>query len=193
MSSPAARSRLPIISKPEPLTQQSAIDIASQDATKSSVSLPTVIPAAARSPRRSPSPISIKRKRPKSYAVDVVCGIPHPSPTHALAASHDFSHLITGSEDGYIRDYDVFAGLNGKTFLTANQRHHCGVGGVVDGLMKAGQIRSWWENSDMSQINEHGPPPMTIPVTPVYSLLMHSQALWALSGTNVGIFQYFNV
>ena len=50
------------------------------------------------------------------------------------------THLLTGSDDGYIRDYDVFAAVNGKVFLTAPQRQHCG---VIEGIMKAGQIRYW--------------------------------------------------
>jgi hypothetical protein len=119
---------------------------------------------------------------PGSYTVEAVCAIAHPAPTHALASSFCMSHLLTGSDDGYIRDYDVFAAVNGKSFLTAPQRHHCG---VVEGIMKAGQIRSWWENPDMSRFN--GPTPVSDDpsISPVYSLLMHSDALWALAGSNV--------
>ena len=90
------------------------------------------------------------------------------------------SHLLTGSDDGYIRDYDIFSGVNGKVFLTAPQRHHCG---VMEGLMKAAQIRLWWENP-VNLATLPGPvdePPLCAP----YSLLMHSDALWALAGTEV--------
>jgi transcriptional activator SPT8 len=92
------------------------------------------------------------------------------------------SHLLTGSDDGYIRDYDVFAAVNGKSFLTAPQRHHCG---VVEGIMKAGQIRSWWENPDMSRFNGATQVSDDPSTSPVYSLLMQSDALWALAGSNV--------
>ena len=92
------------------------------------------------------------------------------------------SHLLTGSDDGYIRDYDIFAAVNGKSFLTAPQRHHCG---VVEGIMKAGQIRSWWGNPDMSRFNGAAQISEEPSLSPVYSLLMQSDALWALAGSNV--------
>lgn len=86
-------------------------------------------------------------------------------------------HLVTGSEDGYIRDYDIFSAVNGKMFLTAPQRHHAG---VVEGSLKAGQIRSWWENP--------GTPTTSADAgrLPVHSLALQSEALWGLSGTDVG-------
>lgn len=91
------------------------------------------------------------------------------------------THLLTGSDDGFVRDYDIFATVNGKTTLTAPQRHHCN---VVEGNMKAGQIRSWWENPDF--VPQSGYPPMgDSSPCPVYSLAMHSDAIWALGGANV--------
>ncbi|KII88424.1 hypothetical protein PLICRDRAFT_623739 [Plicaturopsis crispa FD-325 SS-3] len=152
-----------------------------------------------RSRSRSLSPAEIRRKTlvspagrqaPRTYTVEAVCAIPHPVPTHALASSACMTHLLTGSDDGYIRDYDIFTALNGKVFLTAPQRHHCG---VVEGLMKAGQIRSWWENPDMTQ------PPDVVTgadeptLSPVYSLAMHSDAMWALAGTDAGHINLFTV
>lgn len=92
------------------------------------------------------------------------------------------THLITGSEDGYIRDYDIFAALNSKNFLSAPQRHHTG---VVEGLMKAGQHRFWWENNLSSTFAGVGEDRTLVPV---YSLTMHSDALWALAGTDVCLF-----
>ena len=135
---------------------------------------------------RSPSPATIRRfniiptiKHPRSYTVEAICAIAHPEPTHALAASRCMSHLLTGSVDGYIRDYDVYAAVNGKTFLTAPQRQHCG---VVEGTMKAGQLRFWWENpaaaaySDLVEDTSRDQ---------VCSLAMQSDALWALAGSEV--------
>jgi transcriptional activator SPT8 len=90
------------------------------------------------------------------------------------------THLLTGSDDGYIRDYDIFSAVNGKNFLTAQQRHHCG---VIEGTMKAGQIRCWWENPVKPP--GLGAPPRESRLAPVYSLLMQSDALWALSGSDV--------
>lgn len=102
-------------------------------------------------------------------------------PTHALASSLCLTHLLTGSDDGFVRDYDIFSAVNGKIFLTAQQRHHCG---VIEGTMKAGQIRYWWENPGRTNfppgMAQEDPSP-----APVYSLAMHSDAVWALAGTDV--------
>jgi transcriptional activator SPT8 len=92
------------------------------------------------------------------------------------------SHLLTGSDDGYIRDYDIFSAVNGKLFLTAPQRHHCG---VVEGIMKAGQIKCWWPNpsSGHGMGPEGGADESTL--SPVFSMLTHSDALWTLAGSSV--------
>lgn len=126
---------------------------------------------------------------PRSYNIEAICAIAQPVPTHALASSACLTHLLTGSDDGYIRDYDIFTSVNGKTFLSAPQRHHAS---VVEGLMKAGQLRCWWENPS-SPISQPGI--LTIEEEPglasVYSLAMHSDALWALAGTDVRFFLDF--
>ncbi|KAF5330328.1 hypothetical protein D9619_005640 [Psilocybe cf. subviscida] len=130
-------------------------------------------------------------KPPRSFTVEAICAIPHPVATHALAASACMSHLLTGSEDGYVRNYDIFAAVNSKNFLTAPQRHHAG---VVEGLMKSGQLRFWWENptsQDASRMqglfeDESG-------LAPVYSLAMQSDALWALAGSDAGYINLFTL
>ncbi|KAF9227669.1 WD40 repeat-like protein [Gyrodon lividus] len=150
---------------------------------------------------RSPSPAEVRKRTlnfpfthrsqlPRSFTVEAICALPHPVPTHALASSFCMTHLLTGSDDGYIRNYDIFAAVNGKVTLTAPQRHHCN---VVEGNMKSGQIRSWWENPDTvnsqtgySQGNEPS-------LSPVYSLAIQSDALWALGGTSRGHINLFTV
>lgn len=137
--------------------------------------------------QRSLSPSYLRKERlladlvwPKSYTVEAVAAIPHPVPTHALASSLCMSHLLTGSDDGYIRDYDVFSAVNGKVFLTAPQRHHCG---VIEGILKGVPIRCWWENPlDPSSMNGMVDDQS---LASVYSLLIQSDALWALSGSEV--------
>ncbi|KAI0082645.1 WD40 repeat-like protein [Panus rudis PR-1116 ss-1] len=145
--------------------------------------------------RKSPSPAQARLARliadlriPRSYTVEAICAIPHPVPTHSLAASACMTHLLTGSDDGYIRDYDIYSGVNGKIFLTAPQRHHCG---VMEGLMKAAQLRCWWENP--VGFNGLNGPIEDVPVCPPYSLLMHSDALWCLSGSDQGNINLFTV
>jgi transcriptional activator SPT8 len=135
---------------------------------------------------RSASPAHARREKlrftvsgnkplPRSYIVEAICAIPHPVPVHALASSQCMSHLITGSDDGIVRDYDIFAAVNGKTLLTAPQRQYCG---VVEGIMKAGHLRYWWEVLDQM-------PDADNPCSPILSLAMHSDALWAVSGSQV--------
>ncbi|KAH9935015.1 WD40-repeat-containing domain protein [Fomitopsis serialis] len=143
---------------------------------------------------RALSPASLRRAalttslgHPRSYTVEAICAIPHPVPTHSLAASACMTHLLTGSDDGYVRDYDIFSAVNGKFFLTAPQRHHCG---VMEGLMKAGQIRCWWENPAPP---DAAAPPEEPVLCPVYSLAMHSDALWALAGSDRGHINLFTV
>ena len=140
------------------------------------------------------SPAWIRRSKlvpsvlhPRSYTVEAICAIAHPEPTHSLASSMCMTHLLTGSQDGYIRDFDVFAAVNGKTFLTAPQRQHCQ---VVEGTMKAGQLRTWWENpaapagaDDVIEDTSR---------SAATSLAMHSDALWALAGTEVRLYHPFS-
>lgn len=146
--------------------------------------------------KRSLSPAQVRKKTlvapigkqvpSGSYTVEAISALPHPVPTHALASSLCMTHLLTGSNDGYIRDYDVFAAVNSKIFLTAPQRHHSG---VVEGIMKSGQLRFWWENPVLPDASKIGGMPgmvMQPPgLSPVYSLAMHSDALWTLAGTDV--------
>ncbi|KAG8787382.1 Transcription factor spt8 [Serendipita sp. 397] len=141
-------------------------------------------------PRRSISPASIRRERLrippfqcKSYAIEPVCAIPHPSPTNALAASTCMTHLLTGSDDGYIRIYDLIASVNGRTFLTAPQRSHCGLG---DTLMRAGILRCWWPATTQERYDAGESPA-------VYSLACQSDALWALSGSANGEIYLYTV
>ncbi|KAH9063329.1 WD40 repeat-like protein [Lactarius vividus] len=160
-----------------------AIEAGAEDATDG------VTPPSQRTRSLSPSHMRRSQLRPsilypRSYTVEAICALPHPVPTHSLASTPCMTHFLTGSEDGYIRDYDIFSAVNGKNFLTAPQRHHAG---VVEGSLKAGQVRSWWENPGA---------PMSTPNaerSPVHSLALHGDALWCLSGTNAGQINLFTV
>ncbi|KAG0288639.1 Transcription factor spt8, partial [Dissophora globulifera] len=67
----------------------------------------------------------------------------HPCNIYCMAATQCMRWVFTGSEDGYIRKYDFFASMNGKTLLTQGQRH-----GQVDSVTKAGILTSYWENEE---------------------------------------------
>ncbi|PPR03629.1 hypothetical protein CVT24_007745 [Panaeolus cyanescens] len=179
---------------PQPSEQEPSSPPRSVASRAPSVAPPQVPPPFER--KRSLSPTHLRRQAlvydlrssPRSFTVEAICALPHPTPTHALAASSCMTHLLTGSDDGYIRDYDIFAAVNGKSFLTAPQRHHAG---VVEGLMKSGQLRFWWENpvaANMKQPSDDDSTP-----APVYSLAAQSDALWALAGTDAGYINLFTV
>ncbi|KAG8969656.1 Transcription factor spt8 [Tulasnella sp. 419] len=126
---------------------------------------------------------------PKSWTIEPICALPHPVATHCLAASTCMSYLLTGSEDGFIRCYDFFAGVNGKTYLTAPQRHHCGIG---EGTMKAGILKTWWENySPVAPQQPHDGDDKVL--SPVHSMTLQGDALWGLSGTSTGYINLFTV
>ncbi|CEL51804.1 Transcription factor SPT8 OS=Saccharomyces cerevisiae (strain ATCC 204508 / S288c) GN=SPT8 PE=1 SV=1 [Rhizoctonia solani AG-1 IB] len=170
---------------------------------KSPVMVPAIAPMV---PVRAASPAALRRvafktdisSSNRSYSIDPICAYPHPVATHSLAASKCMTHLLTGSDDGYIRDYDFYAGCNGKVLLTAPQRQHCGLG---EGVMKGGVLRMWWENpsgEDGSQPSgDMTPAPSNVleggPLSPVYCMTLHSDALWGLSGTAAGNINLFTV
>jgi len=55
--------------------------------------------------------------------------------------------------------------------------------------MKSGQVRFWLANKGPSVVSPPGSTPGAVeepsPLAPVYSLAMHSDALWTLAGTDV--------
>lgn len=119
--------------------------------------------------------------------IEPLIALPHPDATHSLAASQCLSHFLTGSEDGFIRDYDVFTSANGKNFLTAQQRAHSG---LSDLTVKSGVLRSWWENVRYAGTDIPSGPASGAQSTgrsSVLSMTVQADALWGLSGTKVSI------
>ncbi|KDN51661.1 hypothetical protein RSAG8_00207, partial [Rhizoctonia solani AG-8 WAC10335] len=172
---------------------------------------PVIVPAI--TPARAASPATLRRAAfftdilapVRSYSIDPICAYPHPVATHSLAASKCMTHLLTGSDDGYIRDYDFFAGcikMHDPSIDRLGRRlypQHCGLG---EGVMKGGVLRMWWENPS----GEGGSQPSGGDVTPapanvlegglpspVYCMTLHSDALWGLSGTAAGNINLFTV
>ncbi|KAJ1915602.1 Transcription factor spt8 [Tieghemiomyces parasiticus] len=107
----------------------------------------------------------------------------HPNSLYSIAATPCMRWVLTGSEDGYIRKWDFFASMNGKNPLTASQRHM-----QIDTITKGGIMSSYWENDDTPDpFPETGRGTVKNPhysrsLSPVYSLGVHSDAVWAVSG-----------
>ena len=134
------------------------------------------------SPRKSASP-GPKRWKPeirpevftaKTYDVVPTMAAPQATSINAMAITPDLRYWMTGGSDGYIRKYSGPETINGKQLLTVAQRHP-----FVDSVVKAGVLVSYWENEEPPSTGEHV-------MSPVYSLAVHSQALWLLSGTESG-------
>ncbi|KAM0325033.1 hypothetical protein ACHAQA_007569 [Verticillium albo-atrum] len=113
------------------------------------------------------------------YDIVPTMAAPQATSINALAVTPDLRYWITGGSDGYIRKYDGPGTINGKQLLTVAQRHP-----FVDSVVKAGILMSYWENEEPGPVNPRGNEEHV--TSPVYSLAVHSQALWLLSGLESG-------
>jgi len=139
------------------------------------------------SPQRSPStltavPIDAPRVRPEAltapvYDIVPTIAAPHSTSINAITATPDLRWVFSGGADGYIRKFNWVETANGKVMLTVAQRHP-----FVDSVTKAGVLTSYWENEEpQPKAGEDGQT-----LSPVYSLAVHNQGLWLLSGLESG-------
>ncbi|KAI0130404.1 transcription factor SPT8 [Xylariales sp. AK1849] len=147
-----------------------------------STSQPTVTRTSA-----TPAPFSTPRWQPQvrpealaasTYDIVPTMAAPMSTSINAISITPDLRYWMTGGTDGYIRKYHGPDTINGKTLLTVAQRHP-----FVDSVTKAGVLMSYWENAEPQS------PAMRaedVNLSPVYSLAVHSQALWLLSGLESG-------
>lgn len=137
------------------------------------------------------SPLSTSHLRPKVrpeaitarlYDIVPTMAAPQATSINALTITPDLRYWITGGSDGYIRKYDGPGTINGKQLLTVAQRHP-----FVDSVTKSGILMSYWENLEPAPPNSRGAASDTDRVlSPVYSLAVHSEALWLLAGLESG-------
>ena len=128
------------------------------------------------------------------YDIVPTIAAPHSTSINAIAATPDLRWVFSGGADGYIRKFNWVETVNGKVMLTVAQRHP-----FVDSVTKAGVLTSYWENEDtqcmpnfhavFSQLTglviaKPGEDGQTL--SPVYSLAVHNQGLWLLSGLESG-------
>ncbi|GAO17244.1 uncharacterized protein UV8b_05510 [Ustilaginoidea virens] len=112
------------------------------------------------------------------YDIVPTMAAPQSTSINAMAITPDLRYWITGGSDGYIRKYDGPGTINGKLALTVAQRHP-----FVDSVTKAGILMSYWENEEPAA---PGKGEQDHILSPVYSLAVHSEALWLLSGLESG-------
>lgn len=114
----------------------------------------------------------------KLYDIVPTMAAPQSTSINAMAITPDLRYWITGGTDGYIRKYDGLGTINGKLALTVAQKHP-----FVDSVHKAGILMSYWENEEPLP---PGRGDQDHVLSPVYSLAVHSDALWLLSGLESG-------
>ncbi|KAK4151112.1 SPT8-like protein [Chaetomidium leptoderma] len=112
------------------------------------------------------------------YDIVPTMAAPQATSVNAMAITPDLRYWVTGGSDGYIRKYDGMGTINGKQQLTVAQRHP-----FVDSVVKAGILMSYWENEEPAPPNARAEDRI---LSPVYSLAIHSGALWLLSGLESG-------
>ncbi|KUI54148.1 Transcription factor spt8 [Cytospora mali] len=164
--------------------QEAEQDAEEQEDTTTKVEPPS-------NPASIASPLATSYLRPKVrpeaitarlYDIVPTMAAPQATSINALAITPDLRYWITGGSDGYIRKYDGPGTINGKQLLTVAQRHP-----FVDSVTKSGVLMSYWENLEPPPPNSRGAASDTDRVlSPVYSLAVHSEALWLLAGLESG-------
>ncbi|KAI9837631.1 MAG: Transcription factor spt8 [Sclerophora amabilis] len=116
------------------------------------------------------------------YDIAPTIAAPHSTSINTVTATPDMRWVFTGGSDGYIRKFNWIDSANSKVMLTVAQRHP-----FVDSVTKAGVLISYWENEE-PQIRSPNmqQPDDNLSLSPVYSLAVHSQGLWLLSGLESG-------
>lgn len=150
----------------------------SRTGTNPTVTLTSPSPRAASISGGLPFRPSVRQEALNAPVYDIVPTIaaPHSTSINAVTATPDMRWVFSGGADGYIRKFNWVDTANGKLALTVAQRHP-----FVDSVTKAGVLLSYWENEDSSGANDD-----TVSLSPVYSLAVHHQSLWLLSGLESG-------
>lgn len=137
--------------------------------------------------------------RMQTYDITPVGAAVHPCGIYCMDATADFRSLYTGSEDGFIRKYDL---VKGDLMLTIQQRH-----GLAASVQQSAALLSAWNNEEPLDINDqpqitNAPTLNTVVVevaepdasriSPVYSIAVHSRAEWCIAGTQNGYINLYS-
>ncbi|KAJ1965502.1 Transcription factor spt8 [Dipsacomyces acuminosporus] len=125
-------------------------------------------------PPRARADIADGYSKCKSYDIVPTISMINPYQIHAIAATSNTRWVFTGGEDGYIKKWDFNATVNGRQMLTQGQRHS-----HVDSVVKAGVMASYWDHNDPIEGGNEA-------LSPVYSMDVHSEAMWLVSGMKSG-------
>lgn len=123
-------------------------------------------------------------KLANSYNIYPTAAIPIQTNVNAITVSKGLKYLFLGGSDGYIRKFDLLNTLQGKLSLTILQKHF-----LTESISNAGILLSYWENevpqyrSKIKTVNKNDYQPI---VSPVYSLSVHDECNFLLSGLENG-------
>lgn len=117
----------------------------------------------------------------RAYDIVPTMAAPQSTSINAITSTPDMRYVFSGGSDGYVRMYNWVETANGKVPLTVAQKHP-----FVDSVMKAGSLTTYWENEEPSIKTPPSGPDEGKWTSPVYSLAVHHQALWLLSGLESG-------
>ncbi|KAK3941976.1 WD40-repeat-containing domain protein [Diplogelasinospora grovesii] len=127
---------------------------------------------------RSPNDMRPEMLTASLYDIVPTMAAPQATSINAIAITPDLRYWMTGGSDGYVRKYDGLGTINGRQQLTVAQRHP-----FVDSVTKAGILMSYWGNEEPAPPSARAEERVQ---SPVYSLAVHSGALWLLSGLESG-------
>lgn len=186
-------------------TRMNATSQSSLPGNKSSQGSSTAAAAASSGPTSHPNPAASHPNghlvRPEAltapvYDIVPTIAAPHSTSINTITATPDLRWVFSGGADGYIRKFNWVETANGKSMLTVAQKHP-----FVDSVTKAGVLMSYWENEDSQRrsliVDTCSDDANTIVAKPslgndgpaissVYSLAVHSEGLWLLSGLESG-------
>jgi transcriptional activator SPT8 len=139
----------------------------------------------------------------QSFRITPTSLLLHPQTSvNCTTATSNWRWLFTGSDDGYIRKFDMQDTAAGKLMLTQNQRMPLTLTpghGLVDSITRSGVLVSVWEAIDTQKTENSIPtaPDPFIPgerfISPIYSLAVHSQGVWILAGLESGAIMLYTV
>lgn len=127
--------------------------------------------------------LQIKIIPAQTYEITPMAFSWHGTSVNAVACSHTFKWVLSGTEDGWVRIWNTVATYRGAKSVPTHDRQH-----QPDNVSKAGVLLSAFSVAAHERATSDGPfipSQRTTPVA-VTNLAVHSEALWVLAGIDNG-------
>ncbi|GAA5901082.1 uncharacterized protein JCM6883_004746 [Sporobolomyces salmoneus] len=158
-----------------------------------------------------PPPLASTSKELLSISFNCLYSIPHSTQIHSFATTPCCTNLYSGGSDGFVRRYSLYSTLNSTTStfnLTVKQssaatqdKNNTSTTTIPDNRPPV--LTGYWENEDPEPPSNDPNPTSSVKwgtktstnttQSGVYSLAVHSQELWGLSGTAKGSINLFTI